>query len=405
MNEFSFESFYLSRTYGDAVIIFDMMGFIHKFGDRKHIELNVGGRIHLYLAKFRHFVDQLKNAGATLVFICDGHLRTDRLVTWCKRRTIEFEKTYQMVTVDRELMSTYSLGCKTICSSLFKIIEDEQLGTIIISTHSECDAIVANYANTHNALAVVGNDSDALIYAGNFHWWQSNSLDMVDCTVRSFDRSLLWHHLRLNHDQMKYFATIVGNDYSLKMVPPLRWQPMRDFQRIANVCRSLTANNDPNNKIASYIRGDRSVSENDLKCIKSSIDSYRIDVKQPAITDRMERFYQHNVLLYALRNQAVLQIDANFLDFHRRRTNINHKTFIDSIVDVCGRLAGILLLDNRTAIVQICTKYTMDEVYTLKKHAPEFPNGLRFFFTFIDSINTMAIHKLFISFVYRILRL
>lgn len=361
-----------------------MMGFIHNFGNRSHIEVNVGGRIHVYLAEFQRFINQLKMAGATLVFICDGHLRTDRLETWCIRREKEFRTSYEMVTANTDLCWRNSLGCKAICTSLFKFIEDERLGEIIISTHVECDAIVANYANSHNALAVVGNDSDALIYEGNFYWWQSTTLNMEQCTVRSFDRAVLRKFLNLSHTQMKYLATIAGNDYSRKMeLKPGSFMPHNEkFIGIAKFCRSLTSDKDVCMKIACYMRcNERSVQDNDLECIRISIDSYSIDVEQPEITDRMEKFYQHNVLLYAMKNQATLQIDVNFLDFVQRVKNTEKQTFIDSIVGVCRRIAGIILSNDQAKhpIVKICTKWARNEDYAVKNLDPIYPDAIELF--------------------------
>lgn len=289
-------------NYEEALIIFDVMGFIHNFGKSSHIEVNVGGRQHIYLKTFSNFASRLKSAGAKLVFICDGHLRPDRISEWCIRRESEFRKAYAMLTGHSHLQSKYSFGCKSIVSSLFKLIEDNELGEIMISTHAECDAIVASYAYKHNALAVVGDDSDFLIYEGSFAWWQSASLNMNHCTVRSFDRFKLRRYLNLNNTQMKYLATLAGNDHTKHIVQQQtgEFRNMTNFMMLASFCRSLTTGTNEAvacQQIATYMRSQqRKLQSSDLECIRKSIDSYSIEVEQTTATDRLELFYRKSYL-------------------------------------------------------------------------------------------------------------
>lgn len=354
------------------------MGFIHHFGYRSHIEVNVGGRIHIYLAKFREFANQLKKAGATLVFICDGHLRTDRVHEWTSRRNKEFPDTYAMITTDTDKKFKCSYGCKTFVTNLFKLIADEKLGEIIISTHAECDSIIASYAVKHNALAVVGDDSDILIYDGNFRWWQSTWIDIDKCTVRSFDRMKLHRYLNLTPTQMKYMATIAGNDHTkLNVLEIVSYRSLVDtnFECVANFCRSLQATDERNvhRAIAKYMRKDRNIQQIHLKHIKNSIDSYSI--YESALMDRLEKFVQNNCLPYALKNEETIQISANFLDYAVRHRNSN-QIFIDVVVNLYQRLAGILLYDRQeeNPKVNIITKYTLNGDYILKKHNPIYPD-------------------------------
>lgn len=373
------------------------MGFIHNFGHRSHIEVNVGGRIHIYLAKFRKFANQLKDAGAKLVFICDGHLRSDRVNEWISRRTKEFHKTYAMITRDTDHKFNHSYGCKTFVTNLFKLIEDEKLGEIIVSTYAECDSIVASFAVKHNALAVVGDDSDILIYEGNFRWWQSTKLDIDRCTVRSFDRMKLHRYLNLTPTQMKYMATIAGNDHT--RVNVLEFYTHRNikidtsFESVANFCRTLTSTDEPDvcSTIAKYMRKDKDVKQAHVDHIRNSIDSYSIFVEDSLLMDRMEKFNGDRCLSYALKNLEIVQIPANFLDYVERNRNSN-QTFIDVVVNLYKRLAGIILCDEReqNPKVKIVTKYTLDGKYESKEHNPIYPDdkGQFIYFDTIKSAST-----------------
>lgn len=359
------------------------MSFIHNFGKTSHIEVNVGGRQHIYMNRFRNFAGQLKRAGAKLVFICDGHLRSDRLAEWCKRREKEFRQTYAMVTTSSQLQTKCSFGCKTIVSSLFKIIEDEQLGKIIISTHAECDAIVASYANKHNALAVIGDDSDFLIYGGNFSWWQSSSLSMYQFTIRSFDRLQLHRYFSLSCTQMKYLATTAGNDHTKHIVQEHdgNSRASTDFVTLASFCRSLTPEKSEAvicQQIARYMRSNQGqMRTSDLEYIRRSIESYCVDIEQPIFISRLMSFYQKNFLQYALKYQQVLQVPANFLDF-AEHTRTKKQTLMAHIIGVYRRIAGILLPNttNEPPKLTIATKHVLFEEYALKSYDPIYPQSM-----------------------------
>jgi hypothetical protein len=70
----------------------------------------------------------------------------------------------------------------------------------------------AAFATKNNALAVIADDSDYLIYKGNWRYWSARQLDLNDLSTMEYDRRALWDCLNLSEDQMKIFATIAGND-------------------------------------------------------------------------------------------------------------------------------------------------------------------------------------------------
>lgn len=185
------------------------MGFIHNFG-RTTIELTLGGRHHLYLLDFENFLIKLLAAGAKLAFFCDGQLQSDKNDEWCRRRDTEFMASYATINENEydNRRSNKRFGCKSIVKSLLKMIEDEQYGKVIISTQVDCDKAIARYAVSNDALAVVANDSDFVIFQGRYQWWDAGSMNLHQMSAKCFERNSIRKYFELT-DQVSDLLTVI----------------------------------------------------------------------------------------------------------------------------------------------------------------------------------------------------
>lgn len=339
----SFILFCDRRASGAAVIIFDVMGFVHNFGHTA-IELNLGGRQHIYMRHFERFVQKLIEAGASLAFFCDGQLQAEKSDEWCRRRDAEFLASFNMISNQNinDAQFKRRFGCKGIVKSLLKLIEDKQYGKIVISTHVDCDAAIAKYAAETDALAVVANDSDFLIYEGNFHWWDADSVRMNRMQAKCFDRKKLLKILNLTHEQMKYFATICGNDHTRHLITR-----RGDFLQIAKFCQELRSPYPEMicRNIVNYMQ--KETNQNAINSVVTSIKSYDINFDVPRqVSTRMDKYCASNVLLYAFWTGKIFQYEANFLDFSQRSEdngkNNNVYSLLDTLLEVFRKLGGIL---------------------------------------------------------------
>lgn len=368
-----------------------MMGFVHIFG-KTSAELNLGGRYNIYLKQFDTFLSGLKNAGATLLFCCDGQLQTVKVDEWCSRRNTDYRDSMKLLDGN---YTTRRFGCKSIMKDLMKLIKDKEFGEIVISTDRDCDTIAANYAISQNALAIVASDSDYLIFGGSFRLWQVSSLKLDTFEVDSFDRCALRNHFNLSNDQMKALSTIAGNDYSKTILStqPWKWSKNTDFMVIANFCRTIKGefNDDAFKKIAKFMNKNFDKCEasltNYVNCIEESINFYDVNFELPTTpninADKMKEYYIENVLMYALFTQKIFQYDMNFVDLKHRSVNNNSEYFVDALLNVFRKLGGILLMERKgdtDILLKICTKYTHHNGYELKEHLPIYPEkGLSLF--------------------------
>lgn len=368
------------------------MGFVHVLGNNRKAELNLGGRQHQYIRTFERFVRQLNDAGAALAFICDGQLRSDKNDVWCRRRNAEYQKTIDAMTskngnVNAQAFLKLHFGCKAIVKSLLKLVEDKQYGRVIISTQVDCDLAIAKYASECSALAVIASDSDFLIFDGDFQWWHTDSLRLNLMEVKRLECNKLLTVLDLTREQMKYLATIAGNDYTSHLMT--NWP---NFNAIADFCRSLCQPREQILKdVVKYARIDQRLDMDEaIDLVAKSIKSYDIDgVEWESIgMSKMDRYCSTNVLMYAFRNQQVFQYELNFVNFdvcnqlkrcnkNNNNNNNNLCSFVDILVEVFRKLGGIILknTDYRHATLKIVTKYDIDDEYSLRLHTPIYPKG------------------------------
>lgn len=351
------------------------MGFIHSFSQTND-ECVLGGRHNVYLQLATNFFEELTNRGAKLAFFCDGQLQLDRINVWCSRKDREYIRTSDILAkIDSgryRCSDAYAHnGSKYFVNSL---LETAKLyGNVTITMEYDCDAIIAQYATKNDALAIVASDSDFQIYEGNWQHWDVNTLNMKQFTVKRFNRNALIKDLALTRDQMRAFATVVGNDHSEIM------KQGRDIRTSADFCRTLTSmqNHSTHRLIADFISNGRSGHPDAIKIIKKSIESYSINFELSPEVDNLELYARENVLMYAILFDGIFQYHVNYVDFSRASNN-NHAHFMDRILKAMRRLGGVLLDGNKSQrdSFKLMTKQSLEANYQLTHEIVEHPEGI-----------------------------
>lgn len=143
----------------------------------------------------------------------------------------------------------------------------------------ECDAEIARYAcNNDSVIGVIAEDSDFLIFPGNWRYFSTKELTFEnnkELKTREYSRTALREFLRLTGaKQMAIFATIAGNDivtykdleychsqnhfYSWDVVTKFSniAKKVRDFENLTNaeISFALLGNKKESMKIAESIK-------------------------------------------------------------------------------------------------------------------------------------------------------
>lgn len=366
------------------------MGFIHSLGGNQ-IELLCGGRHNIYLKKVRKFFESLTNHGAELIFICDGHVSSDNLSKWIGRRRKEYVdclNTFDNIENGHKSTSFTSYGrcCKSVTHSI-RLCAAE-FGKVIICNGYNCDAMIAKYAIEHKALAVVATDTDFLIYAGNWRYWQAMSISFEDLTIIQFNRNALLKHLNLSREQMPLFATIVGNDYKedLRYQKQFGGSKRERFSKIAGYVRDIQVNGKKCDssfyeKLYSDLFGGKLntvVAKDKIEKLTSSIDSYNVhfEILQDEIESPVRKYAEENVFINSVLSDGIFQYEVNFIDLRDAFNNNVSVSFMDAILIAYRKLSGIILFDFPDRKFSMLTKRAWREPYQLKQEKPIWPTGI-----------------------------
>lgn len=364
------------------------MGVIHSLGG-SFTELLCGGRHNVYLDKIEGLFKRLVKHDAKLVFFCDGQLQLTRVDEWSRRRNAEYKEFMcALDQIDRgtdvfQLNGRRHRVCKNVVGSILCIARN--YGEVIISTDCDCDAALAQYAVRNKALAVVANDSDYLIFEGDWQHWHAESLNFDKLQVMRYGRQELSDFLCLTRREMHLFATLVGNDY-MKPGPyrvdfghpkRLRFRRMADYVISLNIFRFDELSETFFERTCIDLFGRTNRLDNAIAMMRMSIKSYDIEFDMPTTKDRLLDYAAENVLMSAILYDGIFQYDLNFIDFRSENNNNAEKSFTDAILPVFSRLAGILLqhlwVQDKVPVLKICIKPSSKDDYALQCIAPIYP--------------------------------
>lgn len=173
-----------------------------------------GARFNVGFGIIDRFLRKLKSLGVVLEFFIDGSVQSFKVNTWSERRDREYQDIIAIIdAVDRgtdvaTILDT--LGAPG-CSYSLKYLAETH-GRLTVSLEKECDQELAAFACKVNALAIISNDTDFLIYEGSWKFWSSNELNIDTLETLEYNRQALLETLGLTFAQMPLFATLCGND-------------------------------------------------------------------------------------------------------------------------------------------------------------------------------------------------
>ncbi|XP_051869155.1 constitutive coactivator of peroxisome proliferator-activated receptor gamma [Pristis pectinata] len=190
-----------------------------------------GGQWREYLESLKYFVNAFSAAGIELVFVFDGVIEQKKRDEWIKRRlrnNLEIEKIFQYIKTNacqpgREMFFIPS-GLATFTRFALK-----SLGLNTMCSLKEADYEIASYARLNDAMAILSQDTDFLIYDTKPYLSISN-LSLEKLTTVMYSRENLCHSLRLQMMDLPLLACLLGNDtVSENVVGRLKRQCLAEY--------------------------------------------------------------------------------------------------------------------------------------------------------------------------------
>lgn len=319
------------------IIIFDLLSFMYIFlGGTVGM---LGGQHQISLQMITTFLQKLKDSGADLVFFCDGQCQKSKTEEWCSRRNQKYAQRKESMEKGWANKDD-QFKCNPFLASVIKTIQDKKFGKVNVSTEVECDRAIVKYAldNKREVLALVTDDTDMLIFEGDFQLWQIDFENITDFGVKSLDRNALGRHLELSREQMKFFATIKGNDFTKRYFKEMICKEATDVASI--VRENFTSSyyeldHHLFEKVAKAMVGAENIRTEHLESVEESLRFYKLDFELEQFDPKI------NVLMNCLEMGYPLQYDVDFMDFKQR---CNEK-YINIILKTLERACEILQQD------------------------------------------------------------
>lgn len=263
------------------------------FSDK--MDMICGGRHLQYYEKTKAILDKFKSCNANLVFFHPGYKFNEEKQIKAKNesytQTIKtFDEIYSGVEIislanpSRESTKNWVPIINSYESGIVKLLQN--YGQIRYVIHNLCDLQLAKFAFNNNALAVVGDDSDYLIYRGKWKYWSSKDFNIDEFQTMEFNRKALLKHFRIKPHHLSLFATCSGNsfcDYSHIQQFHSRLGNLKNFQKFKHIVRYVRQYEFPNNlssdelkKLTNDLYGE--FKKEYLHDIKASLDSYDYNV-------------------------------------------------------------------------------------------------------------------------------
>lgn len=279
---------------------------------KKFEDVICGGRHKIAMDLWIDILNTFTATGAKLVFFSDLNIQVNKIEEWMNRRDADqkiYADLYDRIDAGRTLEEIISekTDFKALSSTFYGMAMIAQnYGEFNYCVHHECDLELAKYAKNENAVAVITNDTDFLIFEGTWKFWSSqeihikpsNQLETVEYNRRGIAKVCA-----LSHHQLPLFATLLANDFThsyynqlsrfAASMGPLKYK----FQNIARYVRKKASKNLSDRDIQSIAHNVFGYSNGEIvDLIKESLKSYDLDFPPAEITDPLELKLQHTIM-------------------------------------------------------------------------------------------------------------
>lgn len=283
-------------------IVIDFLSLTHCVA-KKEKDTICGGRHQVALNSWKKILNALKATGCEIVFFADLTIQEGKTDEWISRRNEKFDfyiSLYKLIDVGASVDSiTATVQERKGLTSTFSAMETiaETFGEFHRSVEYECDLELAQYAKREKALAVITDDTDFLIFDGEWRLWMSGDIQITSSNqlkTTEFNRKALPSLCSLNQRQLPLLATLIGNDFTKKHNDQLynfarQLGPLRTkFQNVAQFVRGFgngalsTADLE---RISNRVFNSRNMAD----LIRQSIGSYNTDFPPATIDDPLEK--------------------------------------------------------------------------------------------------------------------
>lgn len=366
----------------------------------RNLQNCLGGQYAFYVSYYRSVFQKFQRAGADLVFFAVGKRLSDELEIVIPRREMDY---MSFLSILDDIDANEGKWSKTVEPKNKKrapITTDYnmqrlalQFGELRINNvrHNQEMAKYAN-ANADAVLALITNDTQLLVFDGDYQVWRATDIILKEFTAFRFCRKRLRAHLELSTQQLELLSALSGTDY-------LPGDVLTEFYEKIGV-ESYNGGHIP--AIAKYIRDEVPVlptanenvvrfdldkiardvfgenyTHDELNAIENGLIQYNLDFnvdeKYPSHRSWLAFCKKRNMFIFKLFTDEVYVVkDISFIDYR----NCKSKNYAELVIPLLRKLQGILYSHEprRRKTRAICMKYAHDEPYKVVEEPIVYPS-------------------------------
>lgn len=382
----------LLRDHADQtpIIVVDFLS-LTQWVAKKKMDIICGGRPKLQMEDWRKKLDLLKSTGCSLVFFTDLKIEDARIDELLRRNTQNFQihtDLYDRIDACQtleEIVNTKSdfKELTAVYSGLRKIAS--AYGDFYNSVEHECDLEIAAYAKEHNAMAIISEDTDFLIFNGSWKLWSPHDIKINQSgqiRITEYKQNAVSKMCRLSQNQLPLFATLLTNDYTHGYFDSLtRFYGVFKYrvQNVANYVRRIDCSSILDFDIRHITRDVLGKVDADFqRLVKQSLESYNIDApatKNPN-DDPIAKMLL-NTDMYRTYMETIRTVQKMHLNYYDMRDFDSGATLLSLKLDWKKRQIGILRQSNKDDVDStfiVIMKKNINEDHKAYTESPIYPD-------------------------------
>lgn len=179
---------------------------------------SVGMRGNVVERKATDFFEKIKKSGASMTFFDGGSVHSNKEGVFMEHRQESSEKKLDIIKdleagIPIRLIINKQRGNLRGTSTITPLLKEiaRKYGDIHMPVSAEKHTIMAGVATAKKAFAVLGNDTNFLIYCGKWRYWSLEDANFDNLLIKEYNANALKGFLNLTAEQMPLFATLAGN--------------------------------------------------------------------------------------------------------------------------------------------------------------------------------------------------
>uniref|UniRef100_A0A336M9U2 CSON012650 protein n=1 Tax=Culicoides sonorensis TaxID=179676 RepID=A0A336M9U2_CULSO len=380
--------YYFTKHGKLPLIVIDLQYFMSGITINSKKEQLCGGRIQNYIRNIESFFHQLKTMNVEMVFFSNCYTKDEDFESWCMTAEKRYQAQLSVLDMVYEGKPLTEISNYCVTTKLNIPLQKMVSGAIweiacrngrVLKAY-EFRRSIASYAQEHHAMAVLGNNSDYLIFPGDWRYWSSSKLNFREMVTLEFDKVFLRKQLRLTDSQMPLFATIAGSNFvDLKSLETLHNHVGKDkpfMEGVANMISkssSSVLDSDDVDCIIS-IAFDSKIDRN---VVYKSLDYFQVppffketNFNSDKLIDRL--YHADDLFFYQVLTEKYLYTSLQFVDF--RKGDI--PSYPELILTLRRKCIGILFKNkgNPDLLQTFIVKMGHDEEFTKLEMEPIYPD-------------------------------